>query len=149
MRHVLYLCLAAAFAMSAATAHSVDFREAPPRMKDAEEQGLARVDAEALRKLLRGPLQFSGESYRAQQAQSLLVFSPDGTVERRAGDGSLKGKWSIDDQKNVYCTIFTFPKRGLEENCFAVFRAPDGVQYFDHDVSKGLRAHAWRPAERE
>ena len=111
MKNIFVMSLAAVLSMGASLACSQDFPEAPPRIKEAETLGLLRVSTDELRNLLQGPLLFFGESYTGQKSRSLLVFSPDGTVERKAGDTSLKGTWNIDESNHVYCTAFTFKKR--------------------------------------
>lgn len=146
LKNLFALSWVAVLSMGASLAFAQDFPQAPPLIKEAETLGLSRVRADELRSLLQGPLQFFGESYMGQPKSSLMVFSPDGTVERKDVDASLKGTWNIEDSNHVYCTAFTFKKKGFQKNCFAVFRAPDGIHYFDYDVSKGFDAHVWRPA---
>lgn len=126
-----------ALALGANFAHSSDFPVAPPRIQEAEAQGLIRVSAEELKSLLNGPLE-----YRGEKAPNTLTYSPDGSVERK-GATTLKGKWHIEEGRNAYCTAFNF-KKGYEENCFAVFRAPDGIHFFDYDADKGYDVHVWR-----
>lgn len=144
MEKRFFTCLAMIVSLSPTLAYSQGFPEAPPRIQEAEAQGLARVSAAELKTLLQGPLQFFGESYTGQKARSQLVFSPDGTVERKVADTTMKGTWYIDESKQAYCTAFTFQKKGFEKNCFAVFRTADGIHYFDYDTSKGFDVHVWR-----
>jgi hypothetical protein len=146
MKNIFVVSLAAVLSMGASLAHSQDVPQAPHRIQEAETLGLSRVSADELRNLLQGSLQYFGETYSGQPARSVMVFSPDGTVEKTAGDKSLQGTWNIDESKNAYCTAFTFKKKGFEKNCFAVFRAADGIHYFDYDVNRGFDAHVWRRA---
>ncbi len=127
------------FALNAGVAFSANFPKAPHRVNEAEAEGLVRVNADELKELLNGPMNFKGENSR-----STLTFSPDGSVERK-GATTLKGKWHINPQKNAYCTAFNL-KSGYQENCFAVFRSQDGIHFFDYDVDKGYDVHVWRRA---
>ena len=141
MNKVIYLLSIAPLALSLGLAFASDYPKAPHKLKEAESQGLVRVSAMELKTLLtNGTLDFKGESGRY-----FLTFRPDESVERKgqkSGD-VLKGKWNIDESKNAYCTAFTF-KKGYEKNCFAVFRAPDGVYFFDYDVDLKFDVHVWR-----
>lgn len=139
MKTRFLICSFLGLALSANFAHSSDFPEAPHKIQDAETQGLVRVSAEELKTLLHGAMEYKGE-----RARNTLTYSSDGSVERK-GAATLKGKWHIDERRNAYCTAFNF-KKGYEENCFAVFRAPDGVHFFDYDIDKGYDVHVWRRA---
>ncbi len=145
MESLFLIYLATVFSLAPSVAYSQDVPVAPPRIQEAEAKGLARVGAAELRELLHGPTQFFGEGAQGQKARSALEFNADGSVVRKSGDTTLKGTWNVDDSKNVFCTAFTFQKTGYQKNCFAVFRAPDGVHFFDYDASKGFDVHVWRP----
>lgn len=120
-----------------------DYPEAPNRIKDAESQGLVRVNTEELKTILvKETLDF-----KAEKSKYFFTFRPDGNIERKGQKSGevVKGKWNIDEGKNAYCTAFTY-KSKYEKNCFAVFRAPDGVHFFDYDHDAKYDVHVWRPA---
>jgi hypothetical protein len=124
-------------------AFASDYPNAPCRIEDAESQGLVRVNAEELKMILvKGTLDF-----KADKGKYFFTFSPDGSFERKGQKSGelIKGKWNIDEGRNAYCTAFNY-KNSYFKNCFAVFRAADGVHFFDYDVDGKYDCHVWRPA---
>lgn len=142
MKRLFIICSACAFSIVTSFAGAGDLPTAPPNLKEAEAQGLKRVTADDLKPLLSGVVESEGV-----KGLHKLTYSPDGSVARE-GEGfhSLKGKWRIDDKNNAYCVAFNF-KKGYRENCFAVFRSPDGSRYLDYDIADGFYAKAWHQAE--
>ena len=131
---VLALLLAAT-----AQAENLIFPKGPPRMKDAEAQGLQRVRAEELKAL------FPGTSKSVAAAgRGFRTFKPDGVFEIKTFQ-DLKGTWRIDEKNNAYCMAARVAGKYGDE-CFAVFRAPDGTHYFDYDIEDGAYSRTWRPA---
>ena len=120
-----------------------EFPEAPPNLKEMEATGLPRLSAAELKAFFPGAIESKGT-----KGKHLLILKPDGTAERKGGQAQrdLTGKWRIDEAKNAWCTEFWL-RKGFENNCFAVFRAKDGMHYFDYDVDNGFYAHVWRRAE--
>ena len=110
-----------------------DFPKAPPRLKDAEAQGLVRVSAAELKESLPGTWVQKGTRGKRNK-----TFNPDGTAYRTGFiemEGS--GTWHIDEKNNGYCNTFR-GKALADDGCFAVFRAPDGTHYFDYEVDTGF-----------
>jgi hypothetical protein len=129
---------------TATDAYAAEFGKELVNQKEAEAQGLKRVNLEELKKLIPGILKvkdFKGK-------KRILTFNPDGSVERK----DQTGKWNFDEGKNAYCVTFEekmFKKGnvGTGKHCFAVFRAKDGSNFFDFDVENGFFAHQWHPVE--
>jgi hypothetical protein len=93
---------------------------------------------------------------KGPKGRHIITHNPDGTCLRKAAKQGLKdasGTWRIDEKQNIYCR--SMPKAGrnvmasggLDENCFAVFRDPDGSHFFDYDIQDGFYAHTWRKAK--
>lgn len=119
--------------------HAEGFPTEPPRLKDAEAQGLYRVSAEELKTLLPGSLEVKGTLGKRKK-----TFNPDGTVQKKgSAQKESDGTWRIDEKNNGYCNTFT-GKKGTQEGCFAVFRASDGTHYFDYEIDTGFFSQAWR-----
>jgi hypothetical protein len=126
---------------TATNAYAAEFGKELVNQKEAEAQGLQRVNLEELKKLIPGILKvkdFKGK-------KRILTFNPDGSVDRK----DQTGKWNFDEGKNAYCVAFEDKKfqKGNEKHCFAVFRAKDGSNFFDFDVENGFFAHQWHPVE--
>jgi hypothetical protein len=123
---------------TATNAYAAEFGKELVNQKEAEAQGLQRVNLEELKKLIPGILKvkdFKGK-------KRILTFNPDGSVDRK----DQTGKWNFDEGKNAYCVLFQERMRS-EKKCFAVFRAKDGSNFFDFDVENGFFAHQWHPVE--
>jgi len=129
-------------AMAVGSVLAEELPTAPANLKEAEAQGLQRLTMDELRAQFPGSKKFQGST-----GKSTMVFKADGSVERQAFK-NLTGKWSLDEKKNAFCTAFQL-KKGYEENCFAVFRAPDGTHYFNYDVDNGFYAHVWHSMKGE
>ncbi|MBZ0068971.1 MAG: hypothetical protein K8F26_09160 [Thiobacillus sp.] len=125
--------LLAMFLASTAIAQAEAFPKAPPRLKDAEAQGLVRMNAAELKESLPGKWKLKGTRGKREK-----TFNPDGSADR-SGFGEMEGAgtWRIDEQNNAYCNTFS-GKKGIEEGCFAVFRVPDGTHYFDYEIDTGF-----------
>ena len=132
------------FMASTAIAEAAEFPAAPPKLKDAEAQGLVRMSAQELREFLPGQMEMKGVKGRHTK-----TFSPDGSAYRTGiGEKEASGTWRFDDKDNAYCNTFR-EKKGPQEYCFAVFRAPDGVHYFSYEIDTGFYAHVWRRAKKD
>lgn len=132
------------FVASTAISLAAEFPTAPPRLKDAEAQGLVRMSTTELKEFLPGKVESQGPL-----GGRVKTFKADGSVDRTAvgqkegTEGS--GTWRFDEQNNVYCEAFQ-EKRRYRDECFAVIRAPDSTHYFDYEVKTGFFTHAWRRA---
>jgi hypothetical protein len=143
MNKLIFLLSMVPLALSMGGAFASDYPQAPHTLKDAESQGLVRVNANELKEILvKGTLDVKGE-----EGKRFITFSPDGTFERKGQKSGevVTGKWNIDEGKNAYCMKYTY-KGKYKQPCFAVFRAPDGVNFFDYDADAKFDAHVWRPA---
>ena len=126
---------------AATNTFSADFPKAPAIQKEAEAQGLQRANIEELKKFIPGIINNEG----VKGVEHTLTFKADGTVDR-TGFNDLKGEWHFDEKNNAYCTGF-YKKKGYRENCFAVYRATDGTNFFDYEIGSGFYKHVWHPAE--
>ena len=125
-------------------AYAAEFPTAPPRLKDAEAQGLARVSAAELKESLPGKWEEKGT-----KGHRFKTLNPDGSAHRTGfGQKEGSGTWRIDETNNAFCNAFQ-EKKGYKENCFAVFRAPDGIHYFDYEVDTGFFQRVRRRATEE
>ena len=118
-----------------------EFPQAPPKLKEAETQGLPRVSTEELKEFLPGKLDGLGPL-----GHRIKTFKSDGSVDRTSYSGKKapdSGTWRFDEANNTYCQTFR-GKMGSQEDCFAVFRAPDGTHFFDYDVKTGFFERTWR-----
>lgn len=133
------------FVAATSLAFAEDPPAAPPKLKEAEAQGLQRVSMEDLKQLIPGTLITKGTKGKHNR-----TFKPDGSVDR-TGFGAMEstGTWRFDEKNNAYCNAFKGKKGSFNENCFAVFRAPDGTHYFDYEIDTGFYTHAWRRAAGE
>lgn len=137
--------LAAALVMPFSASFAEEFPSAPPNLKEMEAKGMPRLSAEELKAFFPGVV-VSRSSIGGQIGTHLITHHSDGTYERKGLRKSvvvIHGKWRIDEKNNTYCRAFT-GKKGYENNCFAVFKAADGIHHFDYDVQDGFYAHVWR-----
>ena len=149
MKHNHLVMLAATLLMSFnAAGYAQEFPTAPPNLKEMEAKGLPRLSAEELKAFFPGVIDSKGTKGR-----HILTFNADGTLLRKPFKHGLSedtGTWKIDEKNNTHCVSLPkgkgVVKKGYDENCFATFRAPDGVHFFDYDVSDGFYAHVWRKA---
>ncbi len=120
-----------------------EFPRAPPKLKEAEAQGLPRVSTAELKQLMPGKVDSKSPLLRR-----IKTFKADGTVDTNAywGGDPVSGTWRFDETNNAYCQQFPSAKNVADrrENCFAVFRAPDGTHFFDYDAKTGFFEHTWR-----
>lgn len=138
MKRLSFLSLAAVLLFAPGFASAVEFPKAPPNQKAAEAEGLVRLDVSALKEILQRVV----VADHVKTGKCKFIFHDDGTVDRGGGAGK-PGKWRVDEAKNIYCKSF-HRKGGYSENCFAVYRAPDNIHYFDYDSKDGLLALVWR-----
>ena len=140
--------LAISLAMHFSTCFAEEFPSAPPKLKEMEVQGLPRVSAEDLKAYFPGVVDWKGVKSRR-----IIIHNPNGTLVSKGfkhGFSDVPGKWRIDEKNNTYCKALpqqqggVMAKGGLEEHCFAVFRALDGVHFFDYDVQDGFYVSVWR-----
>lgn len=119
---------------------SQEFLKAPPKLKEVEAAGLPRVSIEELKQFIPGKMDTKGPLGR-----HIKTFRPDGTADRVGhGSGHLETcTWRFDEANNTYCNTFR-GKKSIAENCFAIFRAPDGTHSFDYDVDTGFFQRTWR-----
>lgn len=130
----------AMFMASAMTAYAEDFPKAPPRLKDAEAGSLARVSTDELKQFMPGKVDSKGPIGRR-----IKMFKSDGTVDTvgyKSGNAE-SGTWRFDEANNTYCHRFQ-GKKGVVDDCFAVFRAPDGPHFFEYNVKTGFLERTWR-----
>jgi hypothetical protein len=75
------------------------------------------------------------------------IFKPDGSLE--VSDARDKGgSWNFSKKHDGYCNEVVLPKR-VAKSCYYVFKAQDGVHYFNYEVSTGHFAEVWRPAPKQ
>jgi len=141
LRSVMVLSMLVA---STAITQAAEFPTAPPKLKDAEAQGLHRMSTEELKEFLPGKTEEHGTKGKREK-----TFHPDGSVDRTGfGQKEGTGKWRFDEKNNAYCNAF-HEKKGIIENCFATFRAPDGAHFFDYETDTGFFQRVWRRAPAE
>jgi hypothetical protein len=140
------LLLAMLLACAPASAEHAPFPAGQPTLKEAEAAQLERVTAKELKALIPGTI----EQERARGGRVIKEFKPDGTIQanvqetaRKSGAGNWSSTWRIDKKKGgpVYCIA---PGAGNKGGCFAVFKAGDGVHYFDYSIQDGFYDGAWR-----
>jgi hypothetical protein len=136
-RHAILITL---FAAASVLAQGGGVPQAPLNLKEAEAQGLQRLSVEELKAFMPGVNQTWGTT-----GKSTRFFNPDGSYERKALK-TFTGKWSLDESKNAYC-LDVYKAKGMDKNCFAVFRAAEGNFYFDYDLGDGFYSHTWSPAK--
>lgn len=116
-----------------------DFPTAPPKLKEAEAQGLQRVGIDELKQFIPGTL-----DTRGTRGTHMKTLNADGTAHREGfGAKESDGTWRLDEKNNAFCNTFR-EKKGEKEFCFAVFRAPDGIHYFNYEIDTGFYSHVWR-----
>jgi hypothetical protein len=117
-----------------------EFPNAPPKLKEAEAGGLVRVSTEELKQFMPGKVDAKGPV-----ARRIKTFKSDGTVDTVGykGGNPESGTWRFDEANNTYCHRFQ-GKKGPVDDCFAVFRAPDGTHFFDYNVKTGFFENSWR-----
>jgi hypothetical protein len=118
-------------------------RAHPLNLQKAKEQGLHRLSAEELKAFIPGTMEAIGP--RGGRGK-LRIFRPDGSFEAQ-GFKKRKGTWRIDQKNNAWCRTVV-KKMQNQETCFAAFRAPDGIHYFDYNMEWGLYAGTWRPQQK-
>ena len=141
MARMLSAVLLFLFLAVSAQAQDSDFPKGPAKLKDAEASGFQRLSAAQLKTLFPGKSVVVG----AATGKSMRTFKADGTLERVMQKTVLKGTWRIDEGNNAYC-MDAHVGTGYEENCFAVFRAPDRMHLFDYDIRDGYYARTWHRA---
>jgi hypothetical protein len=140
----LQIAMLLAVILSTSAAADMDFPQSPINLKEAEAQGLHRMSAAEIKPLFPGKMdirQYNGEL-------RTTVTNADGSLETRFVSSAQKmarGTWRIDEQNNLYCSAINW-KKGLKDNCFAVFQAPDGIHYFSYDIKTGFAGGVWRRA---
>jgi hypothetical protein len=143
MSSIRYLAFLFLFAVAATQAAEVAFpREHPRDLKAAQAQGLHRLTAEELKAFAPGTVEAMGA--RGNKPK-LKIYKPDGAFEVQSFK-TRTGTWRIDSGNNALCrTLYKEKKGGDFEQCYAAFRAPDGVHYFDYDIADSFYASTWRP----
>ncbi|KPK11967.1 MAG: hypothetical protein AMJ68_04020 [Acidithiobacillales bacterium SG8_45] len=143
MSGIRYLALLLIIAVSTAHADATVFpKDSPKNLKAAESAGLHRLTTEELKAFIPGSMEVLG---RGAGKPKLRTYKPDGVFEVQSWKIN-KGTWRLDAGANTWCrTVYKEKKREDVEQCFAVFRAPDGVHYFDYDVGDSFHASTWRP----
>ena len=143
MSAIRYLALLLVFVFSAAYADATVFpKDSPKNLKAAESAGLHRLTTDELKAFIPGSMEVLGHGAGKPK---LRIFKPDGSFEVQSWRTN-KGTWRMDAGANTWCRTVTKQKTGEEvEQCFAVFRHPDGVHYYDYDVGDGFHASTWRP----
>jgi hypothetical protein len=139
-----YAVLVSLLMFAASSTYATEFAKELANQKEAEAQGLQRVNLEELKKFIPGEVRvrdFKGK-------KRILTYNSDGSVDRK----DQTGKWNFDEGKNAYCVLFEdkkFQKGNVrsEKHCFAVFRAKDGINFYDFDVENGFFSHVWHPGE--
>jgi hypothetical protein len=140
-RHVIY----AGLFVFATQVFSQNVPEHPANMKEAEAKGLARASIAELKAFIPGTIQLRG----VKDVAKTKIFKPDGTLE--VDDARDKGgTWNFSKEHGGYCNAVVKAKSNkVVKNCFAVFKAGDGVHYFDYDVKSGHYSATWRPAAKQ
>ena len=141
MRYLLFSILLSV--TSAYAANHVFPREYPLDLRKAEAQGLHRLSAEELKAFIPGTMEALGADAKKGK---IRIYRPDGSFEGQ-GFHTNKGTWRIDSKDNTWCRTIV-KKMQDQEKCFAVFRAPDGIHYFDYDMTDNFYAGSWRPKQK-
>jgi uncharacterized cupin superfamily protein len=144
MSRVRYLLFPVLLLAGVAVATDFVFpRDHPLDMRKAQKQGLHRLSAEELRSFM------PGSTYAMQggsKKRKIRVYHPDGSFEGGAFQ-KRRGTWRVDSKGDTWCRIVVI-KMQDQDKCFAVFRAPDGVHYFDYDMTDGFYVSVWRPIQK-
>jgi hypothetical protein len=139
MRNLTFALLFAAAASQAATVFPSSH---PGTLKEAQAQGLQQLSAEELKAFIPGTQEAQG--VKGGKRGKLRIFRPDGSFQVE-GFEVRQGTWRIDSANNTWCrTIYKEKEMRDVEQCFASFRAPDGIHYFDFDVGDSFYAGVWR-----
>lgn len=143
MIRIRHFISASLIAFGSAQAIAQDFPGHPANMKEAEAQGLARAGIVELKAFMPGTIQMRGH----KGTSKTKTFKPDGTLEIDYA-WNKGGSWKFDEKHDGYCNTVVKENR-IDSNCFFVFKAADGVHYFDYDVKNGFYAAVWRPAAKK
>lgn len=122
---------------------SVFPRAHPRNLHEAQAQGLHRLSADELKAFIPGTMEAVGIRHGKGK---IRIYHPDGSFEAQ-GFQMRKGTWRIDSKDSTWCRTVEKKMRD-QENCFAVFRAPDGIHFFDYDVADSFYAGTWRPQKK-
>jgi hypothetical protein len=151
MKRLLRLVLAAVFATQCIVTWAQEFPTAPPNLKEVEATGLQRLSSEDLKAHFPGAIDSKGPMGR-----HIFTHAADGTCVRKAAKKAVgadaSGTWYINEKNNTFCRALprmgrgVMARGGVEEHCFAVFRASDGTHFFSYDVQDGFYASTWRKA---
>lgn len=129
--------------IASTVAYAEEFPKAPANLKEAESEGLQRVNLGDIKKVIPGIVKNKEVKGNVRK----LTYKPDGTFDRTVfGNEPQTGKWNFDDEKNAYCTALQ-KKKGYKKNCFAVFLAKDGVNFIDYDLSTGFYDKVWHSGD--
>lgn len=128
-------------AFGPAQALAQDFPEHPGNMKDAEAQKLARVGIAELKVFIPGSILVQGKKGGTSKTK---IFKSDNSLEIPE-NMNVSGTWKFNEKHDGYCNTIVGRNR-TTENCFFVFKAADGVHYFDYDAENGFYSAVWRPA---
>jgi hypothetical protein len=102
----------------------IDASGLPQNLRQAETQGLHRLDAAELRQL--APILRQHRGMTGTGADTVAGGSP---VRR------------ID---NTYCYVPAGQTTSDGESCLAIFRAADGIRYVGYDIEAGSPPRVWR-----
>lgn len=140
-RHVIY----AGLFVFATQVFSQDVPEPPANKQEAEAKGLTRIGIAELKAFIPGTIQMWGH----KDVAKTKIFKPDGSLE--VDDARDKGgTWNFSKEHGGYCNAIVKAKDNRTvKNCFAVFKAGDGVHHFDYDVKSGHYSATWRPAPKQ
>jgi hypothetical protein len=132
-----------------ALAENAPFPSAPPNLKEVQAAQLQRVTIAELKQLFPGSI----EQKRSRGGRVKKEFRADGTLQastmetaRPGGATDWSSTWHIEKKKGggVYCVASNPETKG---GCYAVFKAGDGVHYFEYTVHDGFFAAVWRPVK--
>jgi len=138
-----YIMVAGLIALGANVAWAQEFPKAPPQMKEAEAQGLTRVGIKELKAFIPGSIRLKG----VRGVEKTKIFHEDGTLTV-LDIRDKHGTWHFNKQIDGYCNNIDMQKKNVRA-CLNVFKAPDGVHYFNYEVKSGHFAEVWRPLPKE
>ena len=141
LRYLLFpVLLLAGIAFAADPAFPTDH---PPDMRKAEKQGLHRLSADELKAFMPGSTKVLRHGSKKGKTR---IYHPDGSY---VGGGFRRrtGTWRIDTKSNTWCRTVLVQMQE-QDKCYSVFRAPDGIHYFDYDMTDGFYAGVWRPLQK-
>lgn len=143
MGKVQYLLLPILLLAGAAYADHVFPGKHPLDLRKAKAEGLHRLSADELSAFMPGSTEtMQGGSKKGK----IRIYHPDGSFEG-GGFNKRTGTWRIDSKSDTWCRTVVV-KMQDQEKCFAVFRAPDGIHYFDYDMTDGFYVSVWRPMQK-